>query len=279
MLVIGAGKSGTTSLQHYLGRHPEIFMSDPKEPDYFPRRRWREQLDWYESLFPEPAPVRGEASTSYSAYPVFQDVPRRISELIPDVRLIYLVRDPIDRILAHYSQHRAIGKDDRPLDEAIRSSLRDGDEKPNPYLCVSSYATQVEQYLAVFPAERLLVIDNADLLEDRRTVLRETFRFLGVDESFSSPAFDEILNPKTDQVRFNRAGARLRETRAAELARRRVPPKVRRALTTPLRRALSEPAERPELSPDLRDELSERLGPEADRLRELTGKRFATWSV
>lgn len=279
MLVIGAGKSGTTSLQHYLGHHPEVFMSDPKEPDFFPRRRWREQLDWYESLFPEPAPIRGEASTSYSAYPVFEDVPERIHELIPDVRLIYLVRDPIDRILAHYSQHRAIGKDARSLDDAIRGALRDGDQKANPYVCVSSYATQVERYLAIFPAERLLVIDNADLLDDRGEVLRETFRFLGVDDSFSSPAFDEILNPKSDQVRFNRAGARLRETRAAELARRRVPPRVRRTITAPLRRALSEPAERPELSPDLRAELEERLAPEVDRLRELTGKPFATWSL
>jgi hypothetical protein len=279
LIIIGAGKAGTTSLHYYLDQHPDIYMSYPKEPYFFHREKWREQLGWYESLFPEPVAIRGEASPSYSAYPVIKDVPRRIHELIPDARLIYLVRDPIDRIAAHYSQHLANGKERRSLAEAVESALQRGDDPVNPYLCVSRYATQVEQYLEYFSRDRILVIDNADMLRDRGAVLRDAFRFLEVDETFESPRFNQVLNTQGDQVRFGPVGAKLKGTRLARFVRSRVPREVRTPVTKPLTRLLSERVERPELSRDVRAELIEALKPEADRLRELTGKRFASWSV
>ena len=279
LLVIGAGKSGTTSLHYYLDQHPDVFMSFPKEPNFFQRDTWREKMDWYETLFPKPAQVRGEASTSYSAYPARLDVPERIHETIPDVRLIYVVRDPIDRIEAHYAQHQTNGKDDRPIDEAVRTILRDGDDPVNPYVCMSKYATQVEQYLPFFSMDRILVIDNVEMKRDRKAVLREAFGFLGVDADFDTPRFDEILNTKKDQVKFSPAGARLRDSKVARFVHNRVPRKVRGPITKPLTRALSKPVERPSLSPEVRAELAEVLTPEVERLRELTGKPFASWSV
>ena len=277
--MIGAGKSGTTSLHYYLDQHPDVFMSFPKEPNFFQRDTWREKLDWYETLFPKPAPVRGEASTSYSAYPARTDVPRRVHETIPDARMIYVVRDPIDRIVAHYAQHQTNRKESRPIDEAVRTALRDGDDPVNPYVCMSRYATQVEQYLPYFPIERILVIDNAEMKSDRKGVLREAFGFLGVDADYESPRFDEVLNTKRDQVRFSATGARLRDSRLARFVHARVPRKLRGPVTKPLTRMLSEPVDRPELSPGVRAELEEALAPEAERLRELTGKPFASWSV
>lgn len=277
--MIGAGKSGTTSLHYYLDQHPDIFMSFPKEPNFFQRDTWREKMDWYETLFPKPAAVRGEASTSYSAYPARLDVPERIHETIPDVRLIYVVRDPIDRIEAHYAQHQTNGKDSRPIDVAVREALRDGDDPVNPYVCMSRYATQVEQYLPFFPLERIMVIDNKEMQADRRAVLREAFAFLGVDAAFDTPRFDEILNTKKDQVKFSPAGAKLRDSRVARWVHNRVPRKVRGPITKPLTRALSERVERPALSDEVKDELRAELAPEADRLRELTGKKFPSWSV
>ncbi len=279
LLVIGAGKSGTTSLHYYLDQHPDIFMSYPKDPFFFQRDNWRERIEWYESLFPKPAPVRGESSPSYSAYPVERDVPQRVQELIPDTKTIYVVRDPIDRIVAQYSQHVALGKEARTLEDAVRSGLTNGDDPATPYLCMSRYATQVEEYLKVFPADRMLVLDHADMLGDRRGTLREAFRFLEVDESFDSPRFDELVNTKRDQVRFSRAGERLKETRLAHFVNARVPRKVRAPITKPLTRLLSDRVERPELPPGLRDELAQVLAPEVERLRELTGKPFASWSV
>jgi hypothetical protein len=279
LIVIGAGKSGTTSLHYYLDQHPEIYMSRIKEPFLFQRPNWRERLEWYETLFPKPAPVRGEASTSYSSYPVRKDVPRRIHEVIPEAKLIYIVRDPIDRIVAQYSQHRAGGKETRSLDDAVRGALSDGDDPLNPYLCTSKYATQVEQYLEYFPLARMLVIDNVDMQRDRGAELRDVFRFLEVDETFESPRFDQVLNTQRDQVRFNRVGARLKGGRMAQLVRSHVPRKVRGPVTKPLTRLLSQRVERPELAPELRERLVETLEPEVERLRELTGKSFASWSL
>jgi Sulfotransferase domain len=279
LFVIGAGKSGTSSLHYYLDQHPDVYMSRIKHPFYFQRDTWRQRLDWYQSLFPERTPVRGESSPSYSAYPVKRDVPRRIHELTPDAKLIYVVRDPVDRLVAQYAQHRAEAKERRSLEEAVRSAIEDGDDPVNPYLCMSRYATQVEQYLEHFPLERIHVIDNVDLNRDRRGVLREAFRFLGVDDGFDTPRFDEVLNTRRDQVRFNRLGARLRDSRPARYVAWRVPRRVRGPVTKPLTRLVSRRVERPELSPELRTELTDVLRPEAKRLRELTGKPFASWSL
>jgi hypothetical protein len=189
------------------------------------------------------------------------------------------VRDPIDRIEAHYAQHQTNGKESRPIDEAVRTALREGDDPVNPYVCMSRYATQVEQYLPYFPMDRILVIDNVEMKRDRKAVLREAFAFLGVDADFDTPRFGEVLNTKRDQVRFSPAGARLRDSRLARFVHARVPRRVRGPITKPLTRLLSERVERPSLSPEVRGELAEVLTPEVERLRALTGKPFASWSV
>jgi hypothetical protein len=279
LFVIGAGKAGTSSLHYYLDQHPDIYMSRVKEPYFFERADWREKIGWYESLFPKPTALRGESSTSYSAYPVRPDVPRRIRELTPDAKLIYIVRDPIDRIAAHYAQHLGRGLETRSLAEAVQSALSDGDDPVNPYLCMSRYATQVEQYLQHFPLERIHVIDQVDLQRKRAHTLRAVFRFLGVDDSFNSPAFTEVLNTQADQVRFNRLGTLLRFSRPAQLIEQRVPRNLRIWVTKPLIRLLSEPVERPTFSDELHERLTGELRPEVERLRELTGMQFADWSL
>jgi hypothetical protein len=225
-----------------------------------------------------PAPVRGEASPSYSTYPAKRGVPRRIRELIPEAKLIYLVRDPIERLLAHYSQHFAVGKETRSFERALTDSLQNGDDPNNPYLAASSYATQVEQYLRHFPAEQLLVVDQAELSEDRLGTLRGVFGFLGVDRDFSSPRFDELVYTREDQVRFNRLGKMLEHSRFRHAVRARVPRSLRRPLTRPLLLVLGERVTRPSPDPELSGALREHLGPEVERLRQLTGKPFDRWS-
>ena len=279
LIIIGAGKAGTTSLHYYLDQHPEIAMSTRKEAHFFGRENWEERVGWYETLFPTPAPVRGEASPSYSVYPHRGDVPGRIRQLIPDAKLIYLVRDPLDRLPAHYAQQVVVGRESRGFEQAIAESLRDGDDPMNPYLAASSYATQVERYLDRFPADRLLVIDQAEMAADRLGTLRGVFRFLGVDEDFVSPRFSEVVYAQKDQVRWSRIGRRLEQSGFRHAVRRRVPRKLRRPVTKPLMMLLGRRVERPSVSPELTKALRERLGPEADRLRELTGKQFESWSI
>src|SRR5215207_2554839 len=94
--IIGAAKCGTTSLWLYLNQHPQIAFSIEKEPAFFVRDDYLDHLDWYESLFEE-ATVVGEASTLYTTFLVHVDVPARIHGMVPDAKLIYMVRDPVER--------------------------------------------------------------------------------------------------------------------------------------------------------------------------------------
>ena len=138
LLIIGAAKCGTTSLHFYLDQHPDVFMARPhdshwgqKEMRLFWRDDWRERLEWYEQHFDPSAPVRGEATPSYTHYPFLPDVPRRIHSIIPEAKLIYIVRDPIDRIVAHWAQTQEDG-DRTPLEEALADYDRPGS---SPRLC------------------------------------------------------------------------------------------------------------------------------------------------
>ena len=279
--VIGAGQSGTTSLHRYLYLHPEVHVSLLKEPNFFCRA---EDGPWpfgriadraeYEELFAAKEPLRGDCSPSYSQHPLRAGVPDRIAELVPDARHIYLVRDPIERIRAHYVHDVSSVGETRSLPEA----LGDLADRHNPFLVRSSYAWQLQRYLDHFADDRILVVDSADLLRSRAETLRATFSFLGVDPDFTSPGFDEELNVGSTKHAYSDRYAGLRDSRLGN-AWRRVPAGLRRPLSGAARRASAPKVERPKLSPALRSALAERLGPEAARLREMTGKRFDSWSV
>ena len=103
LIVIGAQKCGTSSLELYLDLHPEIAMARPKqyELNFFSWEDvWRRGVGWYEQQFRD-APVRGEKSNGYSAWPFWPFVPERMKDVIPDARLIYLLRDPIERLITN----------------------------------------------------------------------------------------------------------------------------------------------------------------------------------
>src|SRR5437016_1007207 len=104
-IVIGAQKAGTTSLDSYLRTHPQVAMSSVKETNFFVEERaWGKGRRWYEGLFDAAgtATAVGEASPTYSMFPLFAGVPERMARLLPEARLIYLVRDPIERIRSAY---------------------------------------------------------------------------------------------------------------------------------------------------------------------------------
>jgi hypothetical protein len=201
-------------------------------------------------------------------------VPDRIHELVPEASLIYLVRDPLERILAHYVHEVSSLGERRPLPEA----LGDLGDPLNPYLIGSSYASQVERYIETFPADRLLVVDSHELRRHRAAALREVFAFLGADPSFTSPGFDQELNVGSDKRAHSRRYARLRDSRLGDMWRR-LPAAAREPVSALARRATAPAVERPALDAALRERLAARLRPEAERLRALTGQRFESWSV
>jgi Sulfotransferase domain len=272
LIIIGAGKCGTTSLHQYLSEHPDIFMSHQKELQFFQLEDWEARLGWYEAQFPVDSPVRGEASPIYTMYPFVEDVPRRIHSVVPDAKLIYLVRDPVDRLLSHYVEHRALRVEMRPFGEV----LADTDPR-NECMTASRYATQLEQYLEWFPMSNLLVLEQDELRVDRRDALRRIFAFLDVDESFWTPAFEEEHNTRK-KVSLNGLGRWL-YTRGALKHGRRLDPHLPQALRRAARRVVGEPVTVPEFPPDARKRVAEALAEETQRFRALTGRQFPSWSV
>src|SRR3954451_8477086 len=201
LIVIGAAKCGTTSLHEYLALHPQIAMSANKELNFFTRDDWRSQVDWYAEQFAD-APVRGESSPGYTLAPFLPSVADRIHELLPDARLVYLVRDPVDRAVANYTELVMHRLETRGVDEA----LTDFDDVANPHLCGSRFGSQVERFLRHFDRSRLLVLDQADLLRERQATLRKVFEFLGVDADFDSPGFERTHNTRASKVRYTDLG-------------------------------------------------------------------------
>jgi hypothetical protein len=284
LLIIGAMKCGTTSLHHYLDLHPDISMSDPKEVRFFDHPDWEERIDWYRDHFDPDAAVRGEASVYYSAYPWIPDVPRRIHSLVPDARLIYMVGDPIKRLSAQWAEWCEIEADRstemlgkwarKPFPEV----LSDFDDPGHPVVCPSRYATQLEQYLALFPSEQVLVVDQDDLRHDRLPTLARIFRFLEVDDAFVSPEFTAELNTHGEKRRAYATYSAVRKG-LLRAGAKHLPESVRRPLGAGLRSKLSRPLARPVVEDSLVPGLRSALKAEADRLRVLTDMPFPRWSV
>lgn len=289
-LIVGAMKCGTSSLHHYLGEHPQIqklpamketnFFSGPPEGiPYPPGSKRIERLVDYEKLFDPTFEVRGEASPCYALYPRRKGVPERIKDLIPDAKLIYLVRDPIDRAVSQYHFSVAVEAEPRPLHEA----LTDFTDPCSLFTCPGFYAAQLDQYREHFGDEQILVIDQSDLLTDRQATLREIFTFLSVDNTFVSPRFEDEANTGKELNTYSYFVVLHRRVQGSLLLQRlllqRLPPGLKRSIRQSIQRLFSQPLAPPELDDDTRSRLQELFAEDVARLRAMTGKSFPTWSL
>jgi hypothetical protein len=149
MIIIGGLKCGTTSIHHYLGLHPEIHMSKPKELNFFAaEQNWDLGFDWYENRFDNTVKINGESSPHYTNRPRFNGVAERIHKHIPDARLIYMVRDPIKRILSHWVHATGAGYETREFVPTL--NLPD-----TAYIQRSMYWMQLQPYLEHFDREQI----------------------------------------------------------------------------------------------------------------------------
>lgn len=284
-LVIGAMKSGTTSLHHYLKLHPEIQIPAMKELNFFSGppgaypypagSRRIERLAEYEKLFDPAFEVRGEVSPNYTVHPRRAGTSERVKDIVPDAKLIYTVRDPITRAVSQYQHHVASLNERRSLADAL---LEDIERDPySLYTCPGLYAMQLEKYLCHFPQERILIVDQVDLLANRRATLREIFAFLSVDDSFVSPGFDEEILTAKDHRTYSKLVVLMAWLRTTPLLKL---PRGMRVLTRrSLERVVSQPLEASTLDEDLRHRLQDFYADDAGRFRELTGRNFSTWNV
>ncbi len=269
-LVIGAPKAGSTSLYHYLRSHPEVFMSETKEVNFFlEERNWGRGREWYERQFDgaDGARAVGEASVRYSMYPKYQGVPERIAALVPDVRLVYVVRDPVARMVSHYEHRVRANRDDGRLEESLLE---------NPvYLDTSRYALQIERYLEHFAPDRLLVVVSEQLRDDRDRVLEDVFGFLGVDRTWRSETLRAEHNVSSGQQAPRGAMRRIMRVPGWNRFAVAMPESLKRAG----RRMTHGAVERAELPDHVRRELEARLRDDVSALRRYVHGEFDGWGI
>jgi hypothetical protein len=270
LVVIGAQKCGTSVLHYYLSLHPEVSMSKPKELNFFiEERNWPRGADWYRSQFDAEARVRGEASPNYTAYPQHEGVPERMHSVVPEAKLIYMVRDPLERIAAHWVHNYAKRREKGTLAETLTH--------PNTsYVTRSKYAMQLELFLEHYPQEQVLVIQQSELRHQRLDTLRTVFEFIGVDPEFNHPRFEQERHQTSGKTRATRLAVRL-EKMGRSRRGRLIPSNFWLVLDDrlPLRRAIKRPDVRAALPPATLAELRA----DGERLRELTGRDFSNWKI
>lgn len=236
-------------------------MSEPKELNFFlADRGWKNGLDWYRNHFDANAKVRGESSPNYTAAPVLPGAPERMASAIPDAKLIFMVRDPIDRMrsqwIHNYSRHQT------------NNGLRDALLGEEIYVARSRYFFQIQQFLVHYPLERIMVIDQGELLKDRAATIRRVFEFVGIDPDFTHPKFArERL----------RSGARLRRS----WLEHKMGPRFK-SLPEGLRESRwlrRKDFEKTVVDPDLHRELVALIADDISAFRQLTGRKFDNWSL
>jgi hypothetical protein len=297
-LIIGAMKSGTTSLYQYLNQHPQIYMSPKKEPNFFALegssldfdgaegkekiKRWLERafvtdLEEYRALFRGVSSEKavGEASPMYLYNP---EAPSRIKHYIPEAKLIAILRNPVERA---YSAFVYMSRDGRePLSvfsqalQAEETRMATNWEWIWHYKNVGFYYAQLKRYSDMFDQDQIKVYLYEDLKADPLHVVQDIFRFLRVDDTFNP---DTSLRHNVSGIPKNRALSWLLFKRNPVKAGLRplLPEGMRRLVSISLKnRSL---VKAPPLAPEVRRELTEVYRDDILKLEGLIGRDLSEW--
>jgi len=289
--ILGAARSGTTSLASYLASHPDVLLSTPKEPRFF-EAEYEKGLDYYWSTYF--AAWRGEAAVGEArvANLFLPYVPQRIHESAPDARLIAILREPGQRAYSHWwlrrcsgtelrSFRRAVAEEEERLAAGIRFPGEGGEERwrafqarrhevrdVSIYLECGYYAEQLRRYLDLFDRRRLKVLLLDDLRRDPERVVHETWQFLGVDPTVATPRFAA----HNASVPLAALGP-LRLARSLGLVRR-----LPRGLRERGRALLNRFGRVPVMDPRVRHRLYRHYAPHVAALQDLLERDLSAWT-
>lgn len=180
-LICGAPKAGTTALHHLLKQHPDIYMSREKETDFF-QHNYTNGLNWFEQFFSDHHGEKaiGEVSPGNMIHP---EAPKRIAEVIPDTKLIFMLRNPIQRAFSQYLYGIYLGMDNP--NESFSEMIRDPNHEWGSRIVeLGMYYEQLQRFAQYFPRDRMLILLYEDFVSNPQQVLSHIFEFLGVDPSF-----------------------------------------------------------------------------------------------
>jgi hypothetical protein len=282
-LVIGAGKSGTTSLYYYLRQHPDIFMSPIKETRFFVASEETEgvsgytvaTLDEYKGLFKgaEDAGAVGEITPDYLAS---YEAPGRAAELIPDAQLVAILRNPVERAHSVFLHLRRDGYEERTDFVEVLSNL--DVEGRWAYLEEGEYARALERWLEFFPRGHLRIVLYDDFASDPQKVLSELFSFVGVD---ASVPIDVSIRANASGVHdrqfVQRTLAALRRSSLKPLLDRVLPAALRQCLMARLHRWINRDIRKPELPIEARRLLVEHFRKDVGSLEAMLSLDLSHW--
>jgi Sulfotransferase domain len=262
LILIGAMKCGTSSLHQYLNLHPQIQMSSQKELDFFvAHKNWSKGLDWYRQQFSGSTKIIGESSPNYTKYPIFPGVPERMHQIVPHAKLIYLVRNPVQRLLSHYL-HQYTNRDEiRSFAQVLK------DLEQSHYWQTSCYGLQLERFLRYYDRSQILVISLESLAQNRLQVLQQIFRFLTVDDQFTHPDFTKVTHRSQDKKRLTAFGAWLYSLPKGGRLAQIIPYGIDQAVTLP------------EIASKDWQLIQSHLQADIDYFRQLSGQAFPEWSL
>jgi hypothetical protein len=290
-LVVGAAKAGTTSLWRYLQSHPQVYMSPIKEPMFFacegeepdfsgPRPPWAvTDLEAYRTLFSAVTDeiAVGEASPQYL---YSEKAPERIYRYLPDVKLMAIVRDPAERAFSHFLGQRRAGRE--PLSDFVRAldaeeeRVSEGWGPSFHYVRRGLYYKQLSRYFELFGRERIKVYLYEDLETDPLGMMRDVFRFLGVDDTFA-PGLGVRYNPsgvpRSESLRLFLSGLSRAKPYVEPLLPEGLRRRVLRAGVSLKKRTLV----KPQLTPKIRGKVLEEYWDDVLRLQELIGRDLSSW--
>ncbi|NEP09405.1 MAG: tetratricopeptide repeat protein [Symploca sp. SIO2C1] len=192
-IIIGQPKCGTSSLYSYLTQHPQILPAIEKEIRFWSfKPNFEKGLDWYLAHFPaiasEQGLITGEATPGYLDSPPAAD---SLLQEFPHMKLIVVLRNPVDRALSHYYMCTRQSRDKRSLEKAILSGIKDVNNKSylnlfnnckiSSYLKRSQYIENLSRWMELFSKEQFLIIKSEDLFAEPATIINQVFNFLGVE--------------------------------------------------------------------------------------------------
>ena len=294
--LVGAPKAGTTALHAALAEHPRLYLSPVKEPKFFlcdgapparqagpgdahSAREWIWQRDRYEALF-DGAPTGARCGESTPFYLYDRAAHRRIRRLVPDARLVVLLRDPVDRAYSNWMHLWSDGLE--PIPDFVAACgaeddrIRAGYAPFWHYRAVGRYGEQLQHLLSVFDPAQVHVLRYRDLVDRPDATLDGICAFLGVEPGLVGPPAPENTRPFVPDTPRTRVLARL--LRAGAQAGAHLPPQVWRRASRPLVSALQRGGTpRPRLSPEQRREVLGPLVADVHLLEQVTGQSFADW--
>ena len=291
LFIIGAAKAGTTALYDYLAQHPQIFVSQAKEPMFFSRDEYYAKgLDWYEDVYFEGAddyPVRAEATPHYLYWS--EKVAPRIKEVYGErpVKFIVSFRDPVSRTYSWYWNMVREGREQLNFDEALRAEEQRLKKHHHElyrlgsmvygYSAGSRYASLLQPYLKLFHAEDFFFVFQDDLKSRVNETCANIFEFLGLESSI------QISNSNSNPAAMPRSRLLHKTLRQRSLLKASIKPfvpgSVRRRLKSKMLQANLKETPYVPLDPHLAHELRLSYRTEIEELENITGRELSSWKA